>query len=243
MVKKLSTPPPPAPQPPKKAVVQRRQSTSVPVIRRSDENVGRPKREIHPPPPKDLPYSDAPKKVRKLKAGRNNLYADQLKYCDKILKDLNRKQHYNIAHPFYEPVGTYNRLRVYTDYSSVPIDFVALDLPTYPKVVKKPMDLSTMRKKLDGGEYSTANKFHDDFKLMIRNCFAFNPAGNPVNTAGKQLDALFDEKWKSLPSIRTREASDDEEEEEEADSEDEHARKFRPYIYGVVSSYSQLHQA
>lgn len=92
--------------------------------------------------------------------------------------------------------------------------------------MKKPMDLSTMRKKLDSGEYPTANKFHDDFKLMIRNCFAFNPSGNPVNTAGKSLDALFDEKWKNLPPLRTREVSEDEEEEEEADSEDEHAREY-----------------
>lgn len=103
-MKKQSTPPPP-PQPPKKAIIQRRQSTTVPVIRRSDENVGRPKREIHPPPPKDLPYSDAPKKARRMKTGRDNIHADQLKYCDKVLKDIHRKQHYNIAHPFYEPVG------------------------------------------------------------------------------------------------------------------------------------------
>jgi hypothetical protein len=53
-------------------------------------------------------------------------------------------------------------------------DVVKLDIPTYYKVIKKPMDMSTMRKKLDAGEYPNATKFFEDFKLMIRNCFIFN---------------------------------------------------------------------
>jgi hypothetical protein len=86
------------------------------------------------------------------------------------------------------------------------------------------MDLSTMKKKLEGHEYSTAQKFYDDFKLMIRNCFLFNPAGTPVNQAGIELQRLFDEKWRGLPPLH--EVSDDDEEEDEYDSEEERARKF-----------------
>jgi hypothetical protein len=85
----------------------RRASTSVPVIRRSDtEIIGRPKREIHPPPPKDLPYADAPKKHRKNKRVKDDGTSEQLKFCVKMLQDLHRKQHYAVAGPFYEPVGT-----------------------------------------------------------------------------------------------------------------------------------------
>jgi bromodomain-containing factor 1 len=83
------------------------------------------------------------------------------------------------------------------------------------------MDLSTMRKKLETGQYATADKFHQDFKLMIRNCFTFNPAGTPVNLAGQDLQRLFDEKWKNLPSLHP---PSDEEDEEEA-SDDDTARK------------------
>jgi bromodomain-containing factor 1 len=109
----------PVPVPPAQAVapkkvaqsaITRRPSTSVPVIRRSEaEAVGRPKREIHPPPPKDLPYADAPKKHRKTKRIKDDGTIEQLKYCGKILQELHRKQHYNYAHPFYEPVGKYKR--------------------------------------------------------------------------------------------------------------------------------------
>lgn len=30
---------------------------------------------------------------------------DQLKFCGKILADINKKQYWNVASPFYEPVG------------------------------------------------------------------------------------------------------------------------------------------
>ncbi|KAG6902811.1 hypothetical protein C0995_011298 [Termitomyces sp. Mi166 len=202
-------PPPPPPAPPKKTVVAaRRPSTSVPVIRRSDtEAVGRPKREIHPPPPKDLAYADVPKRPRKAKAGKDDGTAEQIRFCSRLLNDLHKKQYVSIASPFYDPV-----------------DWVLLDIPSYPKMVKKPMDLSTMRKKLDGGLYPTAQKFFDDFKLMIRNCFVFNPAGTPVNQAGIELQRVFDDKWKALPPLREVASDEEEEEEEEEDSDAERQR-------------------
>ncbi|KAF9480452.1 Bromodomain-containing protein [Pholiota conissans] len=211
VVKKVATPPAPPPQPAsvasKKAQPLRRASTSVPTIRRSDaEPVGRPKREIHPPPPKDLPYADAPKKNRKVKRSKSDIHSEQLRFCSKILADLHKKQYYGIAYPFYEPV-----------------DWQKLEIPSYPKIIKKPMDLATMRKKLDGGEYETAHNFYDDFKLMIRNCFTFNPSGTPVNVAGQELQRLFDDKWKALPPLQVQEPSEDEEEEEE-DSDEERRR-------------------
>lgn len=79
-----------------------------------------------------------------------------------------------------------------------------------------------MRKKLENHEYPNASKFFDDFKLMIRNCFTFNPAGTPVNQAGIDLQRLFDEKWRNLPPLR--EASEEEEEEEEYEEEEERNR-------------------
>lgn len=221
-IKKVGTPTPPPPPSlsATKRAAPRRTSTSVPVIRRSEaEPVGRPKREIHPPPPKDLPYADAPRKNRKGKKVKDDGTAEQLKYCGKILQELHRKQHYAIASPFYEPVGTLS-------YCAVPLlvllgyqDWQKMDLPTYPKVVKKPMDLSTMRKKLDNGEYDGQESFYDDFKLMIRNCFTFNPTGTPVNLAGSELQRVFDEKWKNLPPLRADDSEDDEDEVEESEED------------------------
>jgi hypothetical protein len=104
VVKKPATPPPPPPPPvPKKA--PRRPSTSVPVIRRNEtENAGRPKREIHPPPPKDLPYADVPKKQRR-RSVKKDASNEQLRFCVKILDQMGRKQHAAVVGPFAEPVG------------------------------------------------------------------------------------------------------------------------------------------
>jgi bromodomain-containing factor 1 len=146
-------------------------------------------------------------KKRKTRRVKDDGTAEQLKFCANLLGLLHRKQHYAIASPFYEPV-----------------DHVLLDIPSYPKIVKKPMDLSTMRKKLDNHEYTNATKFYDDFKLMIRNCFAFNPAGNLVNQAGIELQRLFDEKWQGLPPLH--DVSDDDDEEDEEESEDEDTQRI-----------------
>jgi len=180
----------------------RRQSTSVPTIRRSENEVpGRPKREIHPPPPKDLPYADAPRRSRKGKK-KDDGTVEQLKYCGKILTDFSKQKKYwpDVA-PFMEPV-----------------DWRGLNLPSYPKIVKKPMDLGTMRAKLDRGEYPNANRFWDDFKLMIKNCFAFNPSNTPVYKAAQHVQEAFDEKWKCLPPLREV-SDDDDDSDDESDSE------------------------
>ncbi|KAJ8586981.1 Bromodomain-containing protein [Rhizopogon salebrosus TDB-379] len=142
-----------------------------------------------PPPAEDFPYADVPKKMCKAKVPKHDGTAEQLKYCAKILSDLWRQQHWDVAHLFYEPI-------------------VKLDIPAYYKVIKKPMDMLTMQKKLDAGEYPNATKSFEDFKLMIWNCFIFNPSGTPVNQAGIDLQQLFDEKWKHLPPLQ--DASDDE---------------------------------
>ena len=106
-------------------------------------------------------------------------------------------------------------------------DAVKLGIPEYPKVIKKPMDLATMKKKLDAGMYPTPDKFRDDFSLMIKNCTTFNPPGNPVHEAGRALQSLFEEKWKNMPVPRAHDSSDEEDDDEDDGEEslDERARE------------------
>ena len=94
------------------------------------------------------------------------------------------------------------------------------------------MDLSTMRKRLDAHEYSSSQAFFSDFKLMIRNCFHFNPPGTPVNLAGIELQRLFDEKWKNLPQPKPQPSYDDDMDVEDDDSEDDnqHRTSFLTFI-------------
>lgn len=75
-------------------------------------------------------------------------------------------------------------------YFLQPVDPVALGIPDYFDVIKKPMDLGTIDKKL--GEYSSVQDFADDVRLVFRNAMIYNP--NPklaVHDAAKQLLHLF----------------------------------------------------
>lgn len=51
----------------------------------------------------------------------------------------------------------------------VPVDPVALKTPDYLKIVKHPMDLSTIRIKLENGAYNNPWEVVDDFHLIFRN--------------------------------------------------------------------------
>ena len=77
------------------------------------------------------------------------------------------------------------------------------------------MDLLTMRKKLTNSDYSSADEFHADFKLMMKNCYTFNPVNTAVHEAGRSLEAVFDQKWQGLPPLH-HDASDESEESEES---------------------------
>ncbi|XP_018323470.1 peregrin [Agrilus planipennis] len=48
------------------------------------------------------------------------------------------------------------------------------EVPDYMTVVSEPMDLSTMRNKLDSGQYQDLTSMEKDFDLMIANCLAYN---------------------------------------------------------------------
>ncbi|XP_075232701.1 bromodomain-containing protein 140 isoform X2 [Lycorma delicatula] len=48
------------------------------------------------------------------------------------------------------------------------------EVPDYGEVVKHPMDLSTMRSKIDDFCYSNLDQFEADFNLMIQNCLDYN---------------------------------------------------------------------
>ncbi|KAJ3007899.1 UNVERIFIED_CONTAM: hypothetical protein HDU68_003303, partial [Siphonaria sp. JEL0065] len=79
-----------------------------------------------------------------------------------------------------------------------PVDPVALNIPTYFSVIKHPMDLRTINKKLDRGHYVDHNSFKADVDLMLNNCFVFNVPGDWVYNQGKGLEAVFQKEWREV---------------------------------------------
>ena len=68
-----------------------------------------------------------------------------------------------------------------------PVDHVALNLPTYPEIVKRPMDLGTVESKLSNGSYKNVRDFCDDIRLIWANACTFNTEGSDVFELATQV--------------------------------------------------------
>ncbi|XP_043087798.1 bromodomain-containing protein 2-like [Puntigrus tetrazona] len=120
------------------------------------------------PPRKDLPDS-----VRPHQPSRRGKLSKQLRYCSGVLKELLSKKHAAYAWPFYKPV-----------------DASTLGLHDYHDIIKHPMDLSTIKRKMDEREYREAQQFSADVRLMFSNCYKYNPPDHDVVAMARKLQVV-----------------------------------------------------
>ncbi|XP_053329500.1 bromodomain-containing protein 3 isoform X2 [Spea bombifrons] len=129
------------------------------------------------PPKKDLEDGEVPQH-----AGKKGKLSEHLKYCDTILKEMLSKKHAAYAWPFYKPV-----------------DAEALELHDYHDIIKHPMDLSTVKKKMDVREYQDAQAFAADIRLMFSNCYKYNPPDHEVVAMARKLQDVFEMRFAKMP--------------------------------------------
>ncbi|XP_034167267.2 bromodomain-containing protein 3a isoform X1 [Pangasianodon hypophthalmus] len=137
------------------------------------ESTGRPIK----PPKKDLDDGEAGQH-----GGKRGRLTEHLKHCDTILKEMLSKKHAAYAWPFYKPV-----------------DAEALELHDYHDIIKHPMDLSTVKKKMDGREYPDAQSFASDVRLMFSNCYKYNPPDHEVVAMARKLQDVFEMRFAKMP--------------------------------------------
>ncbi|XP_076424661.1 bromodomain adjacent to zinc finger domain protein 2B isoform X19 [Peromyscus maniculatus bairdii] len=68
-------------------------------------------------------------------------------------------------------------------------------VPGYKKVIKKPMDFSTIREKLNNGQYTSFETFALDVRLVFDNCETFNEDDSDIGRAGHSMRKYFEKKW------------------------------------------------
>ncbi|XP_037115607.1 LOW QUALITY PROTEIN: bromodomain-containing protein 3-like [Syngnathus acus] len=151
---------------------------------------------------------------------------EQMKHCDAILKEMLSKKHAAYAWPFYKPV-----------------DAEALELHDYHDIIKHPMDLSTVRKKMDKGEYGDPQSFATDVRLMFSNCYKYNPPDHEVVAMARKLQDVFEMRFAKIPdegveasapsttplvskSTASSDSSNNSSSDESSDSEEERATRL-----------------
>ncbi|XP_060746292.1 bromodomain-containing protein 3a isoform X3 [Tachysurus vachellii] len=198
------------------------------------ESTGRPIK----PPKKDLDDGEAG-----LLGGKRGRLNEHLKHCDTILKEMLSKKHAAYAWPFYKPV-----------------DAEALELHDYHDIIKHPMDLSTVKKKMDAREYPDAQSFASDVRLMFSNCYKYNPPDHEVVAMARKLQDMFEMRFAKMPdepaevsvagaaagagvvskSTASSESSGDSSSSDSSDSEEERATRLAELQEQLKAVHEQL---
>ncbi|XP_045763307.1 histone lysine acetyltransferase CREBBP isoform X11 [Maniola jurtina] len=73
-----------------------------------------------------------------------------------------------------------------------PVDATALGIPDYFDIVTKPIDLSTIKSKLDRGQYKDPWEYVDDVWLMFENAWLYNRKNSRVYRYCTKLSEVFE---------------------------------------------------
>nr|XP_024359479.1 transcription factor GTE6-like isoform X3 [Physcomitrium patens] len=92
-----------------------------------------------------------------------------------------------------------------------PVDVKGLGLHDYYEVIEKPMDLGTIKNKMDAKDasgYQHVQEVYQDVRLVFSNAMKYNPEGSDVYVMSKTLSEKFEEKWKTLVEPKLHEEVD-----------------------------------
>lgn len=79
-----------------------------------------------------------------------------------------------------------------------PVEPVEDGVPDYFDKVKRPMDLSTIKAKMDRKDYSNDEEFAADVRQIFENCFKYWKKGDPMWNAGEKLQKTFEDKFSHM---------------------------------------------
>ncbi|KAF5181522.1 Transcription factor gte2 [Thalictrum thalictroides] len=107
-----------------------------------------------------------------LEAPTGDLVSGMMQQCGQILEKLKSHKH----------------CWVFND----PVDAVGMGLHDYHQIIKKPMDLGTVKSKLDQNMYATPMDFAADVRLTFNNAMTYNPKGHDVAIMAKAILLRFE---------------------------------------------------
>lgn len=79
-----------------------------------------------------------------------------------------------------------------------PVDWRGLELYDYPKIIKKMMDLGTVKRKLERKQYATAHECAEDIRLIWKNCWTYNADGSDFWLLAKSFSRRFEDRYRKI---------------------------------------------
>lgn len=79
-----------------------------------------------------------------------------------------------------------------------PVDPIELGIPDYFEVVKHPMDLGQVKKRLENGFYKELSSFESDVKLVFDNCILYNGEDSDVGSVACALKNQFSVEYQAM---------------------------------------------
>ena len=76
-----------------------------------------------------------------------------------------------------------------------PLDPIALGIPDYPEVVKSPMDLGTIARKMERNQYMSTEDFAHDVRLVWQNAILYNSAESMFGVVAGILAQITDRRF------------------------------------------------
>jgi hypothetical protein len=79
-----------------------------------------------------------------------------------------------------------------------PVDAKGLGLHDYYTIIKHPMDLGTVKTRLNKNWYKSPREFAEDVRRTFSNAILYNPKGQDVHFMAEQLSKIFEDQWKPI---------------------------------------------
>ncbi|KAI1407047.1 putative Bromodomain testis-specific protein [Hypoxylon sp. FL1857] len=149
--------------------------------------------ERKPTPKKSASRSSLPASVKPAKSKRSSIsHADEqqysadqkLNFCADLLGRMLSGPGFwtRLVGPFREPVRP-----------------VEDGVPDYLEKIKKPMDLSTIKAKMDRREYQDEQEFLTDVRQIFTNCYTYHKEGSAMWVNCEKFQKTFEEKFGTMP--------------------------------------------
>merc|ERR1712228_739304 len=88
-----------------------------------------------------------------------------------------------------------------TEPFNEPVDWKGLNLPDYPLIITKPMDLGTVSHKLSNAKYSTAEAFAVDVRLVFSNAMRYNQDGSGIYVVAENFSKQFERRYARITKV------------------------------------------